>query len=82
MNRVEFVTRWLNFPQAAASFLNENQELLLETAANETGLPFSYRLTEERMQRAMEVEDVQIRDWVEMNRGKPKEDGRPPSGYA
>lgn len=67
---------------AAASFLNENQELLLETAANETGLPFSYRLTEERMQRAMEVEDVQIRDWVEMNRGKPKEDGRPPSGYA
>jgi len=82
MDRIESLTRCVDFAQAAASFSNENQESLLETAATETGLPSSYRLTEERMQRALEVEDVEYKDWAEMNRGKAKNEGRLPSGYA
>jgi glycine/D-amino acid oxidase-like deaminating enzyme len=50
---------------------NEHEQWCLEQAAAETGLPLAYRLSKERMRRAMEEEvDVEVKDWAEMERGR------------
>lgn len=52
-------------------------------AAEEVGLPKSYLVSKERIMKAMELEDVEARDWAEMERGRRREQAdRVPSGYA
>ncbi|KAK4961884.1 hypothetical protein LTR10_002377 [Elasticomyces elasticus] len=58
-------------------------EWAVEMAAGEVNLPLSYRLTSERMAKAMKTESVESKDWSEMERGGVAKAGdRPPSGYA
>lgn len=62
-------------------------EWATEIAAAEVGLPASYRLTKQRVERALEVESVEAKDQAEMARGgdsagRWKEQERPPLGYA
>lgn len=50
-----------------------------------TGLPRAYLISEERIARAREEENVEARDWAEMERGASrmgKKGDRPLSGYA
>jgi len=61
----------------------------VEMAAAEVGLPTSYRLTAERMARALQAEIVEKKDRTEMDRREAKDrdvgtvmSDRPPSGYA
>lgn len=53
-------------------------------AVKEVGLPESYLVSTARMLRAMDLEDVEARDWAEMERGRRRrlEADRPHSGYA
>ena len=52
-------------------------------AAEEVGLPKGYLVTKERVVRAMDLQDVEARDWAEMERGmRTVEADRPHSGYA
>lgn len=45
-------------------------EDVIKEVREETGLPECYVCTKERMERAMEMEDVEERDWAEMERGR------------
>lgn len=48
-----------------------------------TGIPKSYIITEERLKRAMELDDVEAVDWAEMARARRRQrSDRMPSGYA
>lgn len=51
-------------------------------AKDAVGLPEAYLITEQRVVRAMQMEDVGARDWAEMERARRKRAGRPLSGYA
>lgn len=51
-------------------------------AKHAVGLPKAYLISEERVRRAMEIDDVGVRDWAEMDRARRKREGRPVSGYA
>jgi hypothetical protein len=52
-------------------------------AVKKVGLPKSYLVSKERILNAMDLEDVETRDWAEMERGRRKQEGdRPHSGYA
>lgn len=53
----------------------------IDAASKETGLPKSYQITKDRMEAAMLVEDVESKDWAEMERGKRTEAARS-SGFA
>ena len=48
---------------------DHSDEARLATAVDATGLPEAYKLTEKRMKVALEVEDVEAKDWAELNRG-------------
>lgn len=52
----------------------------IDSASEETGLPKSYQISKDRMEAAMLIEDVESKDWAEMERGKRAE--MPMSGYA
>ena len=53
------------------------------SAADEVGLPKSYLVSKERILKAMELENVEARDWAEMERGRRREPAdKPHSGYA
>lgn len=52
----------------------------IDAASQETGLPKSYYISKDRIEAAMLLEDVESRDWAEMERGKRAE--MPISGYA
>jgi hypothetical protein len=55
----------------------------LQTAATKFGVPKAYLVTEERLQKAMELEDVEAVDCAEMERGRRRlRADRIPSGYA
>lgn len=58
------------------------EDVAVERACQETGLPKAYRLTEERVRRALEAEDVGVLDWAEMERGGVAGSERPHSGFA
>ena len=50
---------------------------------NEVLLPKSYLVTKERIAKAMELEDVEAKDWAEMDRARRRKAAdRMPSGYA
>lgn len=52
-------------------------------AVKKVGLPKSYLVSKERILNAMELEDVEARDWAEMERGRRRQQAdRPHSGYA
>ncbi|KAF2770654.1 DAO-domain-containing protein [Teratosphaeria nubilosa] len=51
------------------SFESADEEWIMEEAAAETALPRGYRITQARIERAMEMRDVEERDWAEMARG-------------
>lgn len=52
-------------------------------AAKATGFPESYLVTKQRILRAMDLEDVETRDWRETERGRrARGEGRLASGYA
>ncbi|KAK1816418.1 hypothetical protein LTR12_009197 [Friedmanniomyces endolithicus] len=74
--------------QKTIEFPND-PEWAVEMAAAEVGLPTSYRLTDERMARALQAESVEKKDRTEMDRREAKYrdvgtvvSDRPPSGYA
>jgi hypothetical protein len=54
------------------------------SAIKEVALPESYLVSKARMLRAMDLEDVEARDWNEMEKGRRRriEADRPHSGYA
>lgn len=59
------------------------RQTFVQEAGLKSGLPKSYLVTEERLKKAMELEDVEAVDWAEMERGRRKQRAdRMPSGYA
>ena len=55
----------------------------LQTMATQFGVPKAYLVTEGRLQKAMELEDVATVDWAEMERGRRRlRADKIPSGYA
>jgi len=64
------------------SLLPSDHASVVDMAAMVTGLPKAYRLTEERMRRALGAEEVEAKDWAEMERGSDRREERPHSGYA
>ena len=59
------------------------RQVFVQEAGLKSGLPKSYLVTEQRLKKAMELEDVEAVDWAEMERGRRKQRAdRVPSGYA
>lgn len=55
----------------------------VEIAVRNTGLPTAYLVSEERVERARELESVVAKDWTEMERlAQRARTDRPSSGYA
>ncbi|KAK4542445.1 hypothetical protein LTR36_006697 [Oleoguttula mirabilis] len=53
----------------AKGFGSQDVEAVVDAASAATGLPMAYRLTEERVRKALLAEDVEALDWAEMERG-------------
>lgn len=65
---------------AAKTLSGADSSAAISAASDETGLPKSYYVSTERIEAAMQLEDVGTRDWAEMERGRRAEMSI--SGYA